>query len=152
MEASKTASFETEKDFPVGKDKLYEAWTTEEALKQWWKPNGNTLQKLTNDIKEGGEVKYEFADTDGKHLITISGTYDEAKPAERLIYSWNWDLPFEPVRNANYKLTVEFSDNGDGSHLKVKQDEFADEEAIIPHKEGWEKGLRDLETFLSGKD
>jgi uncharacterized protein YndB with AHSA1/START domain len=152
MEATKTASFETEQDFPVSKEKLYEAWISEESLKQWWKPNGNTLRSLTNDVKEGGEVRYEFVDDDGKHLITISGTYEEAKPAERLVYTWNWDLPFEPVRNANYKLTIEFSGSEDGSHLKVKQDEFANEEAIIPHKEGWEKGLRDLKTYLSGKE
>lgn len=152
MDASKTASFEIEQDFPVSKEKLYEAWTTEEPLKQWWKPNGNTLQKLTNDIREGGEVKYEFADDEGADVFTISGIYEEAKPAERLVYTWNWDIPAEPIRNANYKLTVEFANNEDGSKLKVKQDEFANDEAIVPHKEGWEKGLRDLKTYLSGKE
>lgn len=152
MEASQQASFDTQKEFSVPVEKLYEAWTTEDALKQWWKPNGNTLKSLVNDIREGGEVKYEFVDDEGNTLFIISGTYEEAKPAEKLVYTWNWDVPAEPIRNGEYKLHITFSSQGEGSKLNVRQEGFISDEAIVPHKEGWDKGLRDLETFLSRKE
>lgn len=152
MEATKAASFEAQQDFSVTVKALYEAWTTEEALKKWWKPNGNKLKSLVNDLKEGGEVKYEFSDDEGQPLFVISGTYEEVKPEEKLVYTWNWDVVDEPVRNAEYKLTITFSEKDGGSHIDVQQEGFKSDEAVVPHKEGWETGLRDLKTYLSGKE
>jgi uncharacterized protein YndB with AHSA1/START domain len=152
MEATQLATFEMANDFPVSVKKLYEAWVTEDALRQWWKPNGNTLKSLVNDIREGGEVKYEFAEDGGTIVFVISGTYEVAKPEQQLVYTWNWKVPAEPVRDAEYKLHITFSGDENSSHLNVKQEGFQDDEAIVPHKEGWEKGLRDLETYLSGKE
>ncbi len=138
-----THKLDLQRDFPVDRDTLYRAWTEEAALRKWWKPLGHELSSMTNDIREGGSVTYLF-----NELLQISGTYQEAEPAKRLVYTWNWKLKHEPIHDANYLLTVEFLEKGEGSRLHVVQDQFASEEAIHPHREGWEKALEELATYL----
>lgn len=147
MEINKELTVEASKSFPVKADQLYKAWTDPEQLKQWWKPMGNTLQEVTNDIKKGGTVRYVF---DNDTLI-ISGEYLEAEENKKLVYTWNWEFPADTVKNADYKLTVNFSDKDNGSEINVLQENFQEDEILLPHKEGWEKGLTDLENFLSGR-
>ncbi len=146
MEKNQGLKVEAGRSFPVSADQLYKAWTDPEQLKQWWKPMGNTLQNVTNDIRQGGTVRYVFAD----NKLNISGEYLEVKENEKLVYTWKWELPNDPVRNADYMLTVEFKSSGNGSDLRVLQENFEDEESLYPHQEGWEKGLSELEQFLSG--
>lgn len=148
MEINKALKVEAGKSFSVGIDQLYDAWTNPEQLKQWWKPMGSTLKEVTNDLKEGGTVRYIF-DSD---KLVISGQYLEVKEKEKLIYTWNWELPDDAVRNADYKLTINFTSKGNGSEINVLQENFQNEETMLPHKEGWDKGLSDLEQFLNTKE
>lgn len=148
MEMNKGLKVEAEKSFSVGIDQLYNAWTNPQQLKQWWKPMGNALKEVINDIKEGGTVLYMF-DSD---KLVISGEYLEVKEKKTLVYTWKWELPEDAVRNADYKLTVNFVSNGNGSEINILQENFQDEETLLPHQEGWEKGLSDLEHFLNGSN
>lgn len=136
----------TEKTFSVSKDRLYQAWTSEEDLKQWWKPLGRQLTSVTNELEKGGTVRYEFDSGD----LKIEGQYEEVKQGERLVYTWNWKLPDEAVHNGNYILHISFEGSGDSSTLRVKQENFSDEHSIQPHKEGWEHSLNDLKAYLEG--
>lgn len=146
MEINKALQVEAGKNFSVSAHTLYESWTDPEQLKQWWKPMGNTLKEVTNDLKEGGSVRYIF---DSDKLI-ISGKYLEVKEKEKLVYTWNWELPNDAVRNAEYKLTITFKSKDSGSEINILQENFQDEETLLPHQEGWNKGLSDLENFLNG--
>jgi len=145
MEITKALMVQIAKSFPVTAEQLYTAWTNPEQLKQWWKPMGNSLKEVINDVKEGGTVRYIFND----NKLVISGQYLEVKPNERLVYTWNWELPADAVRNADYKLTINFVPKDNGSEINVLQENFENEESMLPHQEGWEKGLDNLENFLS---
>lgn len=147
MENTKTHKIEVTENFSANVEKLYEAWTNPEALKQWWKPMHNPLKNVTNDVTEGGEVVYTFNDK-----LTISGNYSEVKPNERLAYTWNWTFEEDALKDAHYKLTVDFKSEGEGSTIKVTQDHFENEEGSLAHKEGWEKGLQDLKEYLEGSN
>ena len=135
------------KDFSVPVDQLYDAWTSTEKLKQWWKPMNKTLTEVVNDIKEGGTVKYLFSD----NSLVIEGKYLEVKPKEKLVYTWDWDLPADDVKDSAYKLTIEFSKKNNQLAIHVIQENFENEEGTLPHKQGWEKGLEDLDKFLQSE-
>lgn len=146
MELNKALKVEVAKDFDANVNALYNAWTNPEELKQWWKPMGNSLKEVINDVKEGGTARYIF----NRDTLVISGQYQEVKENEKLVYTWNWELPNDAVRNAEYKLTINFKSIDNGSEIKVLQENFQDEETMLPHQQGWEKGLDDLNHFLSG--
>lgn len=137
------------KEFPVSPEQLFQAWTSPEDLKQWWHPMGNQLTEVTNELKEGGTVRYVFKAGDQDESIEITGKYETVEENRQLVYSWIWHLPHQPVGNGDYKLTIGFEPNGAGSRLSVLQENFGTEEAVNPHREGWETALNDLEQYLS---
>jgi uncharacterized protein YndB with AHSA1/START domain len=151
MESSSAIRLNVAKDFTVSPETLFDAWNKEEQLKEWWHPLGNRLERVTNDLKEGGTIRYEFSNTQGGHPLIIEGTYKEVKGREKLVYTWNWNLEEDSIGKAEYQLEVRFLPQGNGSRLEVVQENFLDEEAVQPHREGWEKGLQDLKAYLENK-
>ena len=147
MQTNNDFKVNASQEFAVPVDQLYAAWTSPELLKKWWKPMNNTLTEVTNELKEGGTVKYVFKENN----LTITGKYSEVKENERLAYTWDWEFAQDVVKNASYKLTVEFKSNGNGSAIAVTQENFKNEEGTVPHQEGWNKGLEDLKQFLDNK-
>ena len=131
------------KKFPADKEVLYKAWTEPDQLKQWWKPMNKKLVHVQNDIRQGGEVVYEVEGN-----MKITGEYKDVAEGNKLVYSWNWELPEDSLHKGEYLLTVQFRENGDGSALEVSQDQFKNEHAIKPHRDGWEEALEELKKFL----
>jgi len=149
MENAKAIQLNVTKEFPVPVTRLYQAWIEPEELKKWWHPMGNNLQHATTKPQQDGPVEYTFANEQGAHSFTIKGQYKEVEEGTRLAYTWNWDVPEATVGNSAYLLTVVFSSNAGGSQLSVTQENFTEEEAVQPHREGWEKALNELRQFLS---
>lgn len=142
-------SLSTEKEFTLPVERLYQAWTTPDDLKQWWKPSENKLTTVELDIKEGGKFKYEFEAKEGQTAVIITGEYKEVKPNEKLVYSWNWDVPSDNIKKSDHQLTIQFQPSGEGSKISVTQENYENDESITPHQEGWEKALNDLHDYLN---
>ncbi|WP_051664240.1 SRPBCC family protein [Dyadobacter crusticola] len=140
----KTHVIEIERQFDTDVETLFKAWTEAEHLKQWWKPMGNQLVDVKNELKEGGSVEYNV----GNAGLQITGTYSEVVPNEKLVYSWIWNLNDEGSENG-YTLNITFSAEGEGSKLNVVQEGFKGEEFLKTHEDGWEKGLDSLSSYLS---
>lgn len=147
MSNETNATVHVTKSFPASKEELYKAWTEEDQLKQWWKPMNKQLIRVENDIRKGGAVAYFFEDD-----LQIKGEYKEAADGEKLVYSWNWDLPDESMHTGEYLLTVVFSENGNESTIDVTQENFRSEHSIKPHQDGWEEGLEALKEYLAHKN
>lgn len=135
--------------FATNKADLYRAWTEESALKEWWKPAGQTLSSVQNDITEGGKVSYSFeADNESEGKLTIDGEYKVAEPEEKLVYTWNWSVDDAALENGNYTLTVEFAENDGEAQLAITQESVTENEGIHPHKDGWQQALQSLAEYL----
>ncbi len=50
-------------------NEVYDAWINPEKLKQWWKPAGNKLVNVENEVREGGNINYEFAGDNDEKLL-----------------------------------------------------------------------------------
>lgn len=151
MERAVDYNVEVSKEFTVPVERLYQAWTTEEDLKQWWHPMDNRLKQVTNDLKPSGEVIYTFESKEGNEVFTIKGNYKEVEKGKKLVYTWNWKLPTPSIHDNNFLLTVIFEPAGNGSRLRVKQTQIAHEESVQPHREGWDKALNNLQQYLSNQ-
>ncbi|MCE6991129.1 SRPBCC domain-containing protein [Dyadobacter sp. CY323] len=144
-EDKKVNVIEVERQFDVDVETLFKAWTEAEHLKQWWRPMGESLTDVKNELTEGGEVAYYV----GEAGLEITGTYSEVSINEKLVYSWVWNMSDEGSENG-YSLDVSFSSEGEGSKLRVIQEGFSRPEFLKPHQDGWDKGLNALEAYLSG--
>ena len=145
-----TQSIHADKTFTAGVNELYDAWINPEKLKQWWHPAGNKLVNVENNVREGGAIKYEFEGDDNEKTIIITGQYKEVKPAQRLVYSWDWQIAgSEHLSNNHFELTIEFSSEGSGSKIVVSQSDEDEKESVHPRAKGWEDELEHLNRFLS---
>lgn len=148
MDKNKELSFEVEKEFEVPVAELYKAWISSSALKQWWKPMGNSLTKVENNVTPGGSIRYEAGREGMETTLLITGEYEKVSEDELLVYTWNFDFPKNPVEKSMYKLEINFSKTANGSRIKVNQENLEEDEALVVHREGWEKGLEDLKNYL----
>lgn len=105
-----------------------------------------TLVSVENDIRPGGKVVYTFEGD-----LKIHGEYEDAKPGEKLVYSWIWELPEASMHEGDYTLTINFGGDGERSTLSVLQEAFQNEQAVQPHREGWEQALEELKRLVEGK-
>ena len=70
--------------FAAPVERVFEAWTTNELIKQWWGPETFTCPDARMDVREGGRSVLAMQGPDGK--VQYSGsTYDEVIPNERLV-------------------------------------------------------------------
>src|SRR5688572_986132 len=106
MEKAADLNIEVKKVFTVPVERLYQVWTSEQDLGQWWHPMHNQLKHMQNDLTPGGQVIYTFENQEGKEEFTISGTYKEVEQDSKLVYTWNWHLP--TVHDSNFLLRVVF--------------------------------------------
>lgn len=136
-------SIEFSQDFPVSTETLFEAWTTPEKLKQWWHPMENSLSEVKNDLRDGGEIIYEFEKND----FRVTGKYQRVELNKKLIYSWDWDFSND-LPDEKYILAIGFENKDSGSILHVKQEGLPGEEASLPHQEAWKSALESLKSFL----
>lgn len=135
------------KDFSVAANILYSAWTEPDQLKQWWKPMGNQLAEVNNELKEGGEIEYKFK-SEGSEDLVIRGKYLEVVPNEKLVYTWKWQVQDEALDDSEYKLSVNFKSAGQGSSILISQEDNKPHESIKPHQHGWDEALNHLSEFL----
>lgn len=146
MESNGQSSINASKTVKAPVEALYKAWTDAEQLKQWWKPMGLSLKEVENELNEGGKISYGFEGEEGTSL-TITGSYQEVQPQERLVYTWNWKLPDDKMNSA-YKLEVTFSSADEGSSISITQHEDAAEESVKPKASAWDEELNHLASFL----
>lgn len=143
----KSGIIELSEQFSVPVETLYQAWTETEHLKKWWNPMGDSLEAVRNELNEGGIVSYDFKSGD----YHVKGNYEEVKPNEKLVYTWNWEFKGD-IPPESYKLTIRFETAEDGSLLHVRQEELEDDDIINAHQDAWKNALKSLKSHLEGSE
>jgi uncharacterized protein YndB with AHSA1/START domain len=125
--------------------KVYEAWTRAESMKAWWGPQeGDVVLLLETDVRVGGRFHIVFRALDGEEH-SVSGTYREVVPDERLVFSWAWRST--PERES--LVTVALRPEGKGTMLTLTHEQFFDEKARDNHRTGWMGALDKLERHFA---
>ncbi|MBV8939287.1 MAG: SRPBCC domain-containing protein [Alphaproteobacteria bacterium] len=67
------------------RERVWQAWTDPQLLKQWWGPKGVTIASCTLDLRPGGIFHYCMR-TPGAGDMWGKFTYREVVPPERLVF------------------------------------------------------------------
>lgn len=125
--------------------KVYDAWTRAESMKAWWGPQeGDEVLLLETDVRVGGRFHIVFRALDGEEH-SVSGTYREVVPDERLVFSWAWRST--PERES--LVTIALRSEGEGTMLTLTHEQFFDEKARDNHRTGWMGALDKLERHFT---
>ena len=124
-------------------ERVFEAWTTPEAMKRWASPGEMTVPSASADLRVGGRYEIRMRAPDGTEH-RASGVYREIDPPNRLVYTWQWqDQPGAPET----VVTVQFRRHAAGTEL-VLVHELPDGDARDKHEHGWTGCLAKFEQMF----
>jgi uncharacterized protein YndB with AHSA1/START domain len=135
------------RSFGVPRERLFEAWTNPEELKNWWHlGHGWKLSVAEVDLRVGGRYRIGLASSQGEAKHTVTGTFREVSVPERLVYTW---IVEDPRTNEQESIvTVEFHDKGSSTELVLKHDKLVNRESRQNTYDGWVTVLVGLSRLL----
>jgi uncharacterized protein YndB with AHSA1/START domain len=132
--ASPAVTLRLTRRFAAPREKVFQAWTTPEALKQWWGPPGHATPSAEVELRPGGRYRFGMRRLPDGPLFYLSGTYREVRPPERLVYTWRWEA--EPEYGETL-VTVEFRDRGGSTEVVLTHELFPTPPMRDQHQRGW---------------
>jgi uncharacterized protein YndB with AHSA1/START domain len=124
-------------------ERVFEAWTTPEQIKEWSAPEGITVADAAVDLTVGGRYHIHMVSPEGPEY-NARGVYREIDPPNRLSYTWRWDEEEHDVGET--LVTVEFLDAGGSTEVIITHEQFPTAEAKDGHEQGWTSCLNRLEA------
>jgi uncharacterized protein YndB with AHSA1/START domain len=135
------------RELPAGRTTVYRALTQPEQLAAWWGPEGFTIPDIEFDPRVGGRYRITMQPPDGG-VFHLAGEFREVDPPARLAFTFRWDPPDPDDRETLAALSLE--DGGEHTELQLTQGDFATEDRLALHRDGWGESLDRLERMLSG--
>jgi uncharacterized protein YndB with AHSA1/START domain len=143
-------SFSIERTYPVPPEKVFAAWATVDAKRQWF---GNEegiepVGEQTLDFRVGGRETFS-AKAEGK-TFDFEATYCDIVEGERIV--WTYDMLMDGRRISVSLSTVELAPVAGGTRLVMtEQGAFLDGlDTNEQRREGTEQFLNNLADFLAG--
>ena len=110
--------------------RLFDAWTTPAALRQWFGPKGVRCIEAEVDLRVGGAYRLCNELPDGR-VVWITGTFEAIERPARLVYSWR--VGDEPAS----RVTVSFEPRDAGTEVVVLHERIHSTVARDGHEVGW---------------
>ncbi|HEX2852582.1 MAG TPA: SRPBCC family protein [Opitutaceae bacterium] len=135
------------------REKVYQAWTDPEIMKQWFAPKPWTTPKVEIDLRVGGSSLVVMRGPDGVEFPN-RGVYLEIVPNERLVATDAYTKGWEPSEKPFMTMVLTFEDAGAGKTkytARVLHWTVADREAHekMGFHEGWGKCADQLEAIAA---
>jgi uncharacterized protein YndB with AHSA1/START domain len=143
-------SFSIERTYPAPPEKVFAAWATVDAKRQWF-GNEEGLEAVgeqTLDFRTGGRERFA-AKAEGK-LFEFAATYCDIVENERIV--WTYDMLMDGRRISVSLATVEIAGTPGGTKLVMtEQGAFLDGlDTNEQRRAGTEQFLDALAGFLAG--
>ena len=80
-----------------------------------------------------------------------SGRFVEIEPDRRLVLTWGWETPGNPVAPGSSTVEIELIPDGSETIVRIIHRDLPDE-ALEIHREGWEHYISRLASRAAGQD
>ncbi|TVX98988.1 SRPBCC family protein [Paenibacillus cremeus] len=126
--------------YKANRERVFQAWTKREQLKQWWGPEGfnTTIDRM--DVVEGGVYRFIMQAPNGSNHI-IGGKYLAVIPNEKLVFTWKWEHEGSGEEQEDTVVTIIFVEQGAGTELVVTHENFSTKDQAENHNNGWSSSL-----------
>jgi uncharacterized protein YndB with AHSA1/START domain len=144
-DVSDDLSLRIERTYEAPAEAVFDAWTSAEVLRRWWRPqDGWSTPEAVVEPRVGGTIRIVMHDRDGDpHGAT--GTYTEVERPTRLAFTWTWD---DSDREGLVEVDFEARDSG-LTRVVFTHSGLEDEEAVRSHEGGWGYLLEELGRFVT---
>ena len=125
-------------------ERLFDAWTRPEQLRQWWGPTGVICTAAESDLRLGGSYRIANQFPDGR-VVWINGEFFSIERPRELGYTWRLGSQQE----AHERVIVRFEPRGAQTEIIVTHERIRDATDRESHQQGWAGCLQGLETYIS---
>ena len=131
----------------VPRETVFGAFTTAEALTQWFSPSPDiSVEVLTFQFEVGHQYRFRYTMQDGSNPV-LGGVYDLISEPDELAFTWVWEAP-DAHANIPTRVHIQFLSNGVGTEIVLTHEQLPSEDAGKRHAEGWEGTLDNLERAI----
>ncbi len=116
-----------ERRLPAPRERVYQAWTSADEIRQWWALSGMTIEVADFDVCVGGRFRLAMRSQED-NLYVVGGVYTVVDPPSKLVHTWRWE------------------EDGPGGVLT--HENFRDQDAADNHNKGWTNKLDCIEQYL----
>lgn len=131
--------------FSATPDRVFQAWTRPETLKQWWCPEGWQAGDIDLELRVGGPFRIEMRHIQSDRPATVSGHFLEILQGKRLVFTWRWDGAFPGMPPS--EVTIEFHLHDGGTELRLWQ-AVPDLPYCTQHLCGWLAAFERISSVL----
>lgn len=131
------------------RQRVFDAWTRPETIRQWFGPQGFTTPLVKTDAKPGGAYAIHMegpapSPDEQCRRSTVSGMYTKVNPYDLLQFTWaaTW-APEEASL-----VTIHLRDVDGGTELRLVHERFASENSCKGHTAGWTGAMEKLVKLL----
>ena len=152
---SKPNEIHLERVFDAPVKTVWEAWTDEKQVGQWWGPRGFTITTHSKDLRSGGLWHYTMHGPDGIDYVNKT-QYLEVEKYSKLVYDHGGNDERKPL----FRVTALFKETGGKTHLDMTMafdspEAAADSRKFIKKAGGnttWDRLAEYLEKKVSNKE
>jgi len=126
-------------------EKVFRAFTQEDAMNRWLPPNGFTGKVHSMDPRVGGSYRMSFTNFSTGSSHSFGGDYLELVPNERIKYTGKFDNPGMP---GEMQTTVTLTDVFCGTEMTVVQEGIPDMIPTAACYLGWQESLNHLAKLV----
>jgi uncharacterized protein YndB with AHSA1/START domain len=138
-----------QRTFEASTEDVFDAWTSPEVLRRWWRPNPAWLTPEAEvDLRVGGRYRISMEDPEKGTRHTATGEYSEVSRPSRLVYSWQWEQEDGQLGPAS-TVKVEFHADAAGTKVVLEHSGLASSESRDSHGQGWQGILERFSEHLA---
>jgi glutathione S-transferase len=130
------------------RERVFDAFVTEKAMRAWMCPRGMTIPELKLDARVGGGFQLTMRARDGDQYTAVA-KYREIRRPERLVYTWQW--VGEGMPNMETLITVSLAERAGVTELRMHHTGFPEEVVRDSHVEGWGSCFNRLADMLDAR-
>lgn len=151
-----TLKLEITRVIKASKQRIFDAWTRPEFVRQWFGPEGKMCSAAETDPRVGGAYMLELKGScdagveggiDMSRTSRATGKYVKVQPWDLLVFTWtgDWNPDEETL------VTVALRDVDGGTEIKLTHERFATEASRDQHQHGWTGSMDRLVRFAESK-
>jgi len=134
--------------FRASPERIFNAWTQQTALREWWCPPGWTAGEIEIDLCVGGTYRIAMSRSGTVGAgVSVSGRFVEIQPPNRLVYTWQWEGAFTAMPET--LVTLELQGSSNETLLTIRHDGFGESGSRQQHRSGWMSACDRLDRSLT---
>jgi uncharacterized protein YndB with AHSA1/START domain len=134
-----------ERTFEASAEDVFDAWTSEEVIRRWFKPGRDWQEPSAEvDLRVGGTIRVVMRSPDGAE-VGASGEYTLIERPRRLAFKWI----FDDDPSNQQMIELEFTERNGATTVLFVNSNISEEERRDQQYDGWQACFDNMELALA---